>query len=560
MISLFEADDTGTAEERVLARARLALAAASLFALYQDPTEPALYASAAYTLLAVYVVASLLYLLALGRVRFAPRWVAAASHAFDVLWLVSLTSITGASSSPLFPFFTFVVLGAAFRWGYVETLATTFVILCVFLVEGILLGGQSPRPGSQFELNWFLVRISYMAIAGVLLAYLASHQKQLRLESALVARILSRLRSDTTLDAALQSAGKELRRAFGAQSLAIAVRQSGSGRGVLWTLTSEDEIRRSPLSAAEAEDYLAKAPSTFMLKRRRKGVVLVGTPRGTVGAIPSPLSLPHTFSRSLVASAAYPDDWFGRVFLFDPTNRVSNVGGLRVLARVMEFTAPALHSIFLVGRLRSRSEAKERSRLARELHDTSVQSLIGLEMEVLALSRRTADSTLRGAIASIHSRLQQEIRSLRNLMMHLSQSAASASSLTDRLTEMLAHFQVETGIRTRFVSPGAVAVPSRLGQEIQRLVDAALSNVRRHSGATFVDIALDRHGDGWRLIIEDDGLGFRIAGRGGTRRSMVAPWSIRERVDTLGGQLVVERRKDVGVRIEITLPAFILTA
>jgi signal transduction histidine kinase len=560
VISLFEVDDTGTAEERVLARARLALAAASLFALYRDPTEPSLYAAAAYTLLATYVIASTLYLLALGRMRVAPRWMVTGAHVFDVLWLVSLTSITGASSSPLFPFFTFVVLSAAFRWGYVETLATTFVILCVFLVEGLVFAAQSLLSGTSFELNWFLVRISYIAIAGVLLAYLASHQKQLRLESALVARILSRLRSDTTLDAALQSAGRELLRAFGGQSLVIAVRQSGNASGVLWTLTGDDDIQRSALSAAEVEDYLAKAPSAFMLKRRGKRVVLVGTPRGTVGAMPSPVSLPQTLSRALVASAAYPDDWSGRVFIFDPTTRVSNVGGLRVLARVMEFTAPALHSIFLIGRLRSRSEAMERSRLARELHDTSVQSLIGLEMEVLALSRRIPDSTLRGAVTSIHSRLQQEIRSLRNLMMHLSKSAASASSLTDRLTEMLAHFQVETGIRSRFVCPGAVVVPSRLGQEIQRLVEAALSNVRRHSGATFVDVALGRHGDGWRLIVEDDGLGFRIAGRGGMRRSITAPWSIRERVETLGGQLVVERRQDVGVRIEITLPPFILSA
>ena len=72
--------------------------------------------------------------------------------------------------------------------------------------------------------------------------------------------------------------------------------------------------------------------------------------------------------------------------------------------------------------------------------------------------------------------------------------------------------------------------------------------------------ALDRHGEGWRLIVEDDGLGFRIAGRGGMRRSIVAPWSIRQRVEALGGQLVVERRKDVGVKIEIILPPFVLSA
>jgi two-component system nitrate/nitrite sensor histidine kinase NarX len=230
------------------------------------------------------------------------------------------------------------------------------------------------------------------------------------------------------------------------------------------------------------------------------------------------------------------------VFVFDPVRRIGNVAGLRLLARVTEAIAPSLHAIFLIGRLRSRSEASERARLARELHDTSIQSLIGLEMEVLALSRRTPDAGLRASISSIHSRLLHEIRALRNLMAHLGRSAPAASPITERLTEMLAGFQVDSGIRTRLVSSAAIAVPSKIGQEILRLIEAALSNVRRHSGATHVDVGLERYGDGWRLVIEDDGQGFR-AGRDPGRVPAVAPWSMRERVAALGGELVVERRK-----------------
>ena len=62
------------------------------------------------------------------------------------------------------------------------------------------------------------------------------------------------------------------------------------------------------------------------------------------------------------------------------------------------------------------------------------------------------------------------------------------------LTETLAQFQIESGIRARFVSVGAVAVPPSLGRELLLLVHAALSNVRRHSAATCVDVALERDG------------------------------------------------------------------
>jgi two-component system nitrate/nitrite sensor histidine kinase NarX len=124
---------------------------------------------------------------------------------------------------------------------------------------------------------------------------------------------------------------------------------------------------------------------------------------------------------------------------------------------------------------------------------------------------------------------------------------------------MLATFQVETGMRTRLVSSAAVAVPPRLGQEVLRLMEAALSNVRRHSGATRVDVTLERVGDGWKLVVDDDGQGFRPVREPG-RPAVVAPWSLSDRVAALGGELVVERRKNVGVRIQITLPPFVQSA
>ena len=558
MISLFETDAASAAQERLLARARVAMAAASLLAMYVDPTEPAAYTASTYLLLIAYVFASVLYLLLIQHSAQRRYWPAIA-HGFDIVWLGLLTSMTGASSSPLFAFFTYIVLAAAIRWGYIETLATTLVILWITLLESIVLTWLGVS-GSAFVLNWFVVRVSYLAIAGVLLSYLASHQKQLRLESSLTAQVLAKLRSETRLDSALETAGRELLRACGARTLGIAVKVPSSGETLYWTLDNLDtaEIVRVRLTATEADAILADAPSAFILKRRGERVSMTATVRGVVGPLPSTVLPAQAFTTALVASASYPE-WYGRVFLFDPMRRISNVAGLQLLARVVESISPALHTIFLIARLRSRSEASERARLARELHDTSLQSLIGLEMEVLALSRQIGDASLKSSITTVHSRLQKEIRGLRNLMVHLGKGDESARSVTDRLSEMLAQFQVETGIRARLVSSVAVGVPSRLGQEILRLMEAALSNVRRHSGASRVDVALERFVDGWKLVIDDDGHGFRAVREPG-KPSVVTPWSLRERVAALGGELVVDRRKDVGVRVEITLPPFVQSA
>jgi signal transduction histidine kinase len=555
VISVFGAGDTtGLGQERILARARLILAVMSLAAIYMDPTRPVRYVGAANSLLVGYVIASVLYLLVVTQMQALPSRLPLYSHIFDGLSLAVLTSITGASGSPLFPFFTFIVLAAAFRWGYRETLGTTLVLIWVVLIETLVIVTRMGASEAGVELNFFLIRVTYMAITGVLLAFLASHQKQLQAESALVARILLRLRSETTLDVALETTGRELLRNFGATAVAIAVREARSGQAMLWTLKrDDDEMIRTPLSPAEVDDYLAKAPGAFVLRRRRSRVVITAVRKGSVGSVATTLAPAQPFGTALVATVSYEDHWFGRIYVFDPTSRARNVDGLGLLMRVAESTAPALHSIFLIRRLRSRSEASERARLARELHDTSIQSLIGLEMDVMALSRKTADPVLRESIDTVHSRLQYEIRALRNLMAHLNKESAGTRSLTERLTEMLAQFQVETGIRARLLSSAALAAPPRISMELQRIVEAALSNVRRHSGATYVDVTLERDGDGWLLAIEDDG----VAGRESSRKATVAPWSIRERVTALGGQLVVEPREKAGLRVEIKLPAFV---
>jgi signal transduction histidine kinase len=76
-----------------------------------------------------------------------------------------------------------------------------------------------------------------------------------------------------------------------------------------------------------------------------------------------------------------------------------------------------------------------------------------------------------------------------------------------------------------------------------------------------VDVALERDGNGWLLIIEDDGSGFTDGGRFRDRKAAAAPWSIRERVSAMGGQLVVERRQGaLGVRLEVRLPPLVTPA
>jgi signal transduction histidine kinase len=543
-------------DERVLARARVFLSATSLVAIYLDPTVPSRYASVAYELLLVYVAGSIGLVVALRSARVWPRWAPLLTHLVDIFWLAVIVAVTGASSSPLLPFLAFIIVAAAYRWGFTGTIVTTAVVCLVVFAEAF-----------AFGLNQFIIRVAYIEIAGVLLAYFASHQERLQLESKTVAGLLSRLQLEIGMDSALEIAAHDLLRTFGAQSLAIAVRGTDTEHAIAWILSSggEEGFRRLPLTTSDMQSYLFDANAAFALRKRRDAPYVTQAIDATGAATSSPRAAvdapPIAFSSAIAATMSSDEQWLGRVFLFDPRRRHRGVTGLQLLQNITNSITPALRAIYLTGRLQSQAEAAERARIARDLHDTSIQSLIGVEMELLALSRRAGDATLRTALAEIQSRLRSEIRALRHLLSPPETASLDATALTERLTETLAQFQVDSGIRARFVSVGAVAVPPSLGRELLLLVHAALSNVRRHSAATCVDVALERDGNGWLLIIEDDGSGFTDGGRFRDRKAAAAPWSIRERVSAMGGQLVVERRQGaLGVRLEVRLPPLVTPA
>ena len=90
-----------------------------------------------------------------------------------------------------------------------------------------------------------------------------------------------------------------------------------------------------------------------------------------------------------------------------------------------------------------------------------------------------------------------------------------------------------------------------------RIVEEALLNVKKHSGARNVSIELGAAQGRWKLLIDDDGQGFDFSGRLcmlDLEAKDRGPYVIRERVSTLGGELEVESIPGRGARLEIAFP------
>ncbi len=158
----------------------------------------------------------------------------------------------------------------------------------------------------------------------------------------------------------------------------------------------------------------------------------------------------------------------------------------------------------------------------------------------------------------LNGMLRQEVITLRELMQQMKPLELDADRLVDALGEFVARFQRETGIRARFVTQlDRVPLSPKACREVARIVNEALINVRRHSGARNVCVRLETVDGSCRLSIDDDGRGFSFAGRmshaelGATRKGPVV---IEERVRLLGGELTIESDPGRGAKLEIAVP------
>jgi signal transduction histidine kinase len=207
----------------------------------------------------------------------------------------------------------------------------------------------------------------------------------------------------------------------------------------------------------------------------------------------------------------------------------------------------------------SLAKAMDRALVARELHDGAIQSLIGLEVQVDVLRRQAAgQSPLTDGLVRVQELLKSEVLNLRELMQQMKPIDLSPDQLLDFLAESVDRFWRETGISARFVSDlDEVPLAPVICQELARIAQEALVNIRKHSGARNVVMRFEFSDRRWRLIIDDDGHGFDFSGRLSQPEldsGRKGPVIIKERVRSIGGELTIESAKGRGARLEITLP------
>ncbi|MEU8240429.1 ATP-binding protein [Actinoplanes missouriensis] len=180
--------------------------------------------------------------------------------------------------------------------------------------------------------------------------------------------------------------------------------------------------------------------------------------------------------------------------------------------------------------------AAERNRLAGEIHDTLAQGFTSIITLVQAADPQLADERLALAVRTARENLAES----RALIAALSPAALASASLPEAVRRQAARFSEEAGVPSTVRVTGEPRdLPTRVEVVLLRAAQEALTNVRRHAGATEVGVVLAYAASSVRLVVRDDGRGFdpagaRSAGGGGFGLS-----NIRARAAQVGGRVAV---------------------
>lgn len=228
-----------------------------------------------------------------------------------------------------------------------------------------------------------------------------------------------------------------------------------------------------------------------------------------------------------------------------------------LLASVGRHLGLAIEKARLEGEAHRLAVMDERNIIGNELHDSLAQSLVGMRLQLKLLSESLGRKDFAAAQYEVN-RLQQALAQanadLRDLLTNYRLKIDDAG-LVETINRLVERFGRETGIAVFFQNECRTLALTP-AQEIQvfYIIQEALTNIRKHSGARNVRVMLANEDDLYTVLIEDDGLGAS-----GSLEAMAPEHAglaiMRERTERLPGQIVIESEPGEGMRIVLMFTA-----
>ena len=205
----------------------------------------------------------------------------------------------------------------------------------------------------------------------------------------------------------------------------------------------------------------------------------------------------------------------------------------------------------------TKGQEEERKRLARELHDDTLQSLIALNQRIMIARRTTDKGDLRGSLTEIETMLGKTMQELRRLTRALRPIYLEDLGLVSALESLGLEMSESIGIPILFKLEGIERrLPDNVEIALYRITQEAISNISKHAGASKAKIAISYNDTNLLLQIEDDGEGFDPPKNLGELASIghYGLLGIHERADLINADYQIQSESGHGTTVTIQVP------
>ena len=259
-----------------------------------------------------------------------------------------------------------------------------------------------------------------------------------------------------------------------------------------------------------------------------------------------------------VANAVYPSTYTGIVTSGDALGLAFDVilllgiqaeaGALMARVRLANEGLARLHGVEV-----ERAALEERSRLSRELHDGLAQDLWLAKLKAGRLAALTdLGSEARALTAELDEAIDAGLAEAHQAVAAMRLFDEPTGSLSDLLSRCVDDFADRFGMRIEFTcESGLPTLPRRAQAEALRIVQEALTNVRRHADATVVRVRASIEDGRIVVAVGDNGCGFDLDAVGEAAFGLA---SMQERAALLGAELRVDTRPRDGTRVSLLMP------
>ncbi len=250
--------------------------------------------------------------------------------------------------------------------------------------------------------------------------------------------------------------------------------------------------------------------------------------------------------------------FLGNLYLTEKTNGAEfSEDDERTLERFALQAGLAIDNAHLHEQVADLAVAQERLRIAHEMHDGLAQVLGYVNTKVQAAGlymKRAKTEEASAQLRELQTAAKQAYSDVRESIVGLRALPGPQRSLEEVLREYLDRWQEMSGVATSLHLDAGIHL--RASQELQlvRIVQEALTNVRKHAKATRAQVDIRRKGHELFATIRDDGLGFNAAARARGEFPQFGLSTMRERAESIGGTLVVDSTPGEGTTIRFTLP------